>query len=114
MTKGTYLGEFEIYVLAALERLGEEAYGVTVRGEIEERSGRMASLGAVYTTLERLAEKGFVTFWVSEPLPVPGGRSKKHARLTPAGRRALRESARALERMLGGVRLGLRGEGGRA
>ena len=103
MAKGAYLGEFEIFVLAALERLGDEAYGVTIRNEIEERSGRPTSIGAVYITLARLADKGFVSFWVSEPLPVQGGRARKHARLTAPGRRAMRSSVRALERMVAGL-----------
>jgi PadR family transcriptional regulator, regulatory protein PadR len=103
MSKGAYLGEFEIFVLAALERLGDDAYGVTIRNEIEERSGRPTSIGAVYITLARLADKGFVSFWISDPLPVPGGRARKHARLTATGRRAMRASFRALERMVDGL-----------
>jgi DNA-binding PadR family transcriptional regulator len=103
MTKGDYLGEFEMYVLAALERLGDEAYGATIRREIERRSGRATSIGAVYATLARLADKGYATFWISAPLPVPGGRARKHARITAPGRRVLRESVRALSRMLDGL-----------
>jgi DNA-binding PadR family transcriptional regulator len=111
--RGEALGEFELYVLAALEQLGDDAYGVTIRREIEERSGRPASFGAVYATLERLAAKGYVSFRISDPLPVQGGRARKYARATPAGRRALRDAVRALGRMLAGLRLGLRAGGGR-
>src|SRR5689334_2310683 len=100
-----------MYVLAALEHLGDDAYGASIQAEIESRSKRPTPFGSVYVTLERLAKKGFVTFWVGSPRPVQGGRSRKHARITPAGRRALRESARALGRMLTGLRLGP--EGGR-
>lgn len=107
MPKGDHLGEFELYVLAALLRLGDDAYGVTIRDEIEERSGRPAAMGAVYATLGRLADKGLVTFRISEPLPVSGGRARKYARMTPAGRRALAESVRALDRMLAGLEVGL-------
>jgi PadR family transcriptional regulator, regulatory protein PadR len=114
MTRGDFLGEFELYVLAALAQLGDDAYGVTIRAAIEERANRMTALGAVYTTLQRLADKGYVTFWVSEPLPIPGGRARKHARLTADGRRALRDSVRALERMLSGVQLGAPPKGTRA
>jgi PadR family transcriptional regulator PadR len=102
-----FIGQFELYVLAALARLGDEAYGVTIRADIESRSGRPTSHGAVYTTVERLADKGYVTFWVSEAQPVQGGRRRKHVRLTAAGRRALRSSAHALDRMLEGLALGL-------
>ena len=102
---GSTLGEFEMYILAALEHLGEDAYGASIQAEIESRSERPTPFGSVYVTLERLAKKGFVTFWIGEPRPVQGGRSRKHVRITPAGRRALRESARSLDRMLAGLRL---------
>ena len=113
MPKGELLGEFEMYVLAALERLGDEAYGVTIQHEIDQRTGRVTSFGAIYATLDRLARKGCVTFWTSAPQPVPGGRARKHARLTTEGRRALRESVRALDRMLEGTSVRLRPSGGR-
>ena len=113
MGKGDILGEFELYILAALERLGDDAYGVTIRDEIERRTGRVASFGAVYATLERLGRKGFVSFRISDPEPVQGGRAKKHARLTPAGLRVLRSSVRALDRMLEGLDGRLRPSGGR-
>jgi PadR family transcriptional regulator len=99
------LGEFEMFVLAALEHLGDDAYGASIQAEIESRSQRPTPFGSVYVTLERLAKKGYVTFWVGEPRPVQGGRSRKHVRITPAGRRALHESARALDRMFAGLRL---------
>jgi PadR family transcriptional regulator len=100
MPKGAFLGEFELYVMSALARLGHEAYGVSVRQEIEERCGRTVAIGAVYATLSRLADKGYVSFRISDPLPVPGGRSKKHARLTPEGRRALAHTTVMLQRIL--------------
>jgi DNA-binding PadR family transcriptional regulator len=112
MPKGDFLGEFELLTLAAVERLGDDAYGVTIRDEIEQRAQRRASIGAVYATLGRLADKGYVAFWTSEPLPVRGGRARKHARATAAGRRALRDSTRALHRMLDGLELGLTPRGG--
>jgi PadR family transcriptional regulator, regulatory protein PadR len=100
MPKGRYLGEFELYVMAALARLGDDAYGVTIRQEIERRAGRPVAIGAVYATLARLAGKGFVAFRESEPLPVQGGRARKYARLTAAGRRALQHSTAMLARMI--------------
>jgi PadR family transcriptional regulator PadR len=103
MPNQDHLGQFEMLVLTALERLGEEAYGVTIRREIEAQCGRAVSIGAVYATLGRLGDKGYVTFWVSGSTPVQGGRARKHARITPTGRRVLRESIRTLERMLEGL-----------
>ena len=103
MGKGQYLGEFELYVMAALARLGDDAYGMTIRREIEERSGRAVAIGAVYATLARLAEKGYVTFRISDPRPVQGGRARKHVLLTATGKRALSQSTTMLTRMLPGL-----------
>ena len=107
MAKGDSLGEFEMLVLAALQRLGDDAYAVTVKRDIESRAKRPASLGAIHAALTRLAEKGFVVFRISDPLPVQGGRARKFARITPAGVRALRRSTAALARMLEGLELGV-------
>ena len=105
-----HLSEFELYLLLALAHLGENAYGVTIRQEIQRRSGRSVILGAVYATLGRLESKGLVRFRVSEPLPIPGGRSRKYASLTPAGERALRASTRMLTQMMRGLEPRLAGE----
>ena len=112
MSKGKYLAEFELYVMSALSLLGEAAYGVTIRQEIERRSGRKVTIGAVYATLARLAEKGLVAFRISEPLPIQGGRSRKYARLTPAGRRALQASTEMLVRMIPALSAGSERGGG--
>jgi len=98
-----FLAEFELYVMLALARLGDDAYGVTVRREIRDRSGRPVAIGAVYATLGRLADKGLVEFELSEPRPVPGGRSRKYVRLTPAGEAALEHSAGKLALMMEGL-----------
>lgn len=100
MPKGQFLGEFELYVMSALSLIGDEAYGVTIRQEIERRSGRPVAMGAVYATLSRLEEKGYVAFRVSDPLPIQGGRARKLARLTAPGRRALAHSTSMLARMI--------------
>src|SRR6185436_7979334 len=105
MPKGDFLGEFEVLILAALQRLGDDAYAVTIKREIERRAKRPASIGAVHAALGRLADKGFVVFKISDPLPVPGGRSRKYARATAAGLRALRHSTDALARMIDGLEL---------
>ena len=97
------LGEFEQLVLLALLRLGEDAYGVTVRVEIEKRTGRQVSLGTVYTTLMRLEAKGLVASRVGEPTPQRGGRRKKHYVILAPGRRALTHAIRSLRRMASGL-----------
>ena len=76
--KETYLGEFEHIVLLALIRLKDDAYGMTIRMEIDERIGRSVSIGAVYTTLERLETKGFITSKMGEATPQRGGKAKKY------------------------------------
>ena len=102
MPKGDFLGEFEIYVMLALGHLGAAAYGVSIRQEIEKRTGRDVAIGAVYATLARLEDKGLVQYELSAPLPVPGGRARKHFALTPEGERALAHSAAMLTRMMHG------------
>lgn len=107
MPKGKFLGEFEVLVLAALRRLGDDAYAVTIKREIEGRARRAASIGAIHAALGRLADKGYVAFRVSDPLPIPGGRSRKYSNITPAGVRALTQSTAALARMIDGLELGV-------
>ena len=97
------LGEFEQLVLLALVRLGEEAYGATIRREIEARTGRELSVSAVYTTLDRLEQKGIVRSWIGEPTAARGGRRRKHVALEPAGARALRQVYRGFQAMVHGL-----------
>ena len=104
MPKGDFLGEFEIYVMLALAHIGRDAYGVSIRQEIERRTGRDVAIGAVYATLSRLEDKGLVQHELSAPLPVQGGRARKHYRLTPEGERALTHAASMLARMMQGWR----------
>lgn len=105
MPKGDYLAEFEIYVMLAVLQLGNDAYGVTIRREIEERAGRSVSIGAVYATLGRLEDKKLVAFQSSDPQPVQGGRSRKLVSLTPEGMEALEHSTSMLQRMMQGTPL---------
>ena len=65
MAKGDFLGEFEIYVMLALAHIGEDAYGVSIRQQIERRTGREVAIGAVYATLSRLEDKGLVRYELS-------------------------------------------------
>jgi DNA-binding PadR family transcriptional regulator len=109
MGKGDFVGDFELYVLLAIAHAGDEAYGVAIRQEIERRTGRTVSIGAVHATLGRLEDKGLVRFRVSDPQPVPGGKRRKFFRLTAAGERAVRHSANMLVRMLDGLSPALRG-----
>ena len=108
MPKGEYLAEFEIFVMLAIVRLKENAYGVTIRKEIQEQAGRSVSIGAVYATLARLEEKRMLEFRVSDPEPVQGGRSKKLVSLTPTGLASLQHSASMLKRMMDGTPLAQR------
>src|ERR1700761_8914364 len=91
-----YLGEFEHIVLLALLRLEDRAYGVTVRQEIELRTQREVSIGAVYATLDRLESKGYVTSHLGDPTPERGGRSKRFFQVTSKGMAALNRTQRAL------------------
>lgn len=97
------MGEFEQLVLLAILRCDNHAYGMEVREEIESTLGREVSYGAVYTTLDRLEKKGYVTHELGEATPERGGRAKKYFRVEPAGADALRESRQALDVMWEGV-----------
>ncbi len=97
------LGEFEQLLLLAIVHLADNAYGVTIRREIEERTGRDVATGAMYTALDRLERKGFVRSAMSDPIAERGGRSRRHFRIKAAGATALRESRARLERMWAGL-----------
>jgi PadR family transcriptional regulator PadR len=103
MAKGDSLGEFEHLVLLAVLRLGADAYGMRVRREIAVRTGRDVSIGAVYATLDRLADKGLVTSTLSDPTPERGGRAKRSFRLTGAGAGAVNRARQDLANMLEGL-----------
>ena len=79
------LGEFEYLLLTAAARLGADAYGAAMRQEIESATGRRCSIGALYTTLDRLEAKGFVKTWMGDPTPQRGGRPKRLVRVTAKG-----------------------------
>jgi PadR family transcriptional regulator, regulatory protein PadR len=100
-----YLGEFEHIVLLAVLRLGDQAYGVTVRREIEARTGREVSIGAIYATLERLETKSYVQSRVGDPTPERGGRSKRFFRVTAQGLSAIKHTHCALRRLTEGLAL---------
>ena len=102
----SYIGEFEQLILFALLHLGDDAYGVTIRESIEQRTGRVVSSGAIYTTLGRLEERGLVSpdDARSDASVAPGrGRPRKYYALTPAGARALMDAYSTMQAMAGGV-----------
>lgn len=96
-----YLGEFEQLVLFAVLRL-DEASGIAIHDEIEARTGRDVSPGAIYTTLGRLEQRGFVTSEVRSPAPGKVGRPRKHYTLEPRGAKALREAYAGLQALAHG------------
>jgi len=97
------LGDFEQLVLLAILRLRDGAYGLRIREEIEGRARRTASLGTVYTALERLERKKLVSSWTGGATAERGGRSKRFFKVEAAGMLALRESLSATKRMASGV-----------
>ncbi len=103
MAKGENLGEFEQIALLALLRLRANAYGASIRQEIAERTGRDVSVGAVYTTLERLERKGFVSSARGAPTPERGGRAKRYYKIEAPGERALQRSRETMDRMWEGL-----------
>jgi len=100
-----YLGEFEHIIVLALLRLEDRAYGVSVRQEIQLRTSRGVSIGAVYATLARLESKGYVKSHRGDPTPERGGRSKRFFRVTAKGVGAVSRTQRALSRMTEGLHL---------
>ena len=103
MRKGDYLGNFDLMLLLALLRLGDDAYGVTIAGVLEEQTGREVVVASVYATLDRLEERGLVTSSLGDPTPERGGRAKRYFRITNAGTREVREAQRALVNLWKGL-----------
>ncbi len=81
-----YMGEFEELVLLTIASLGEEAYGVSVKEDIEKRSDRNISIGALHSTITRLEEKGLIRSWLGEPTQERGGRRKRFFEITHQGK----------------------------
>jgi DNA-binding PadR family transcriptional regulator len=105
MAKGDHLGEFEQLVLLAILRLDEDAYGMTVRRELESTAQRKATLGSVYGTLDRLEKKGLVRSWRTAPDPVRGGHPRRYFEVSEKGHLALSRTQSMMERMWTGVEL---------
>jgi PadR family transcriptional regulator, regulatory protein PadR len=86
-----YLGEFEELVLLTIATLGEEAYGVSIKEDIEARTDRSISIGALHSTITRLEEKGFLKSWLGDPTHERGGRRKRFFEVTHTGKESLHE-----------------------
>jgi PadR family transcriptional regulator, regulatory protein PadR len=97
------LGEFEYLMLTAAVRLGDEAYGAAIRQEIEDATGSPCSIGALYTTLDRLEHKGMIKTWMGDPTPERGGRPKRMVRVTAKGIDAAASFYSAVRRVSRGV-----------
>lgn len=97
------LGEFEYLLISAAAGLGEEAYGAAIREEIESTTGRKCSLGALYTTIDRLEAKGLLKTWMGESTPERGGRAKRMVQVTAKGVRAAKEFYEAVMRVSRGA-----------
>ena len=97
------LGEFEYLMLTAVVRLGDDAYGLAIRQEIQDATERTCSLGALYTTLDRLEAKGLIKTWMGNPTPQRGGRPKRMVRVTSKGEQAASTFYMAVVRLSRGV-----------
>jgi DNA-binding PadR family transcriptional regulator len=107
-----YIGEFEELVLLAILKLGNDTYGVPIREALEEATGRMTSVGALYTTLERLEKKGMINSRMGEPTSERGGRAKRFFSVKASGVEAIREAHRARRSMSVGLEAVLERIGG--
>lgn len=105
MSKDKFLGEFEQFILLATLKLGESAYGSTIRQLLSESIGRDVTIGALYTTLERLEKKGLLESWMGEATAERGGRAKKYFKVSAQGQSALKRSKQALNSMWQGLAL---------
>ena len=102
------LGEFEYLLLTAAARLGEDAYGASIRQEIEVVAGRRCSIGALYTTLDRLETKGLLKSWIGDATPKRGGRAPRMVRVTAAGIREAAAFYKSVASVSKGVRWAIR------
>jgi PadR family transcriptional regulator PadR len=102
------LGEFEQALLLAIVHLGVGAYGVAIRQEIEQRTGKDIAVGALYTSLGRLERKGYVRATTSDPTSDRGGRAKRYFTLRPSGVAALKQARVRHDRMWAGLSPDLR------
>jgi DNA-binding PadR family transcriptional regulator len=93
MTKTTHPRELEHSILLAIQRLGENAYGLSIRDELESQEGHKVTAGTMYVSLERLVTMGYLGAWMGDPSAVRGGKAKRYFRLTEAARGSLMDSS---------------------
>jgi len=105
MEPNRLLGGFESLLMLAVLRLGDEAYGVTIRQELLDRTGKDVAVGAIYTGMDRLKRKGFVESWLGDPTPERGGRAKRFYRVTAKGVAVLNETQSAMRKLASGLKL---------
>ena len=98
-------GGFETLLLLAVIRLDSRAYGVTVREVLKKEAGKDVAVGAIYTGLDRLEQRGFVESWSGDPTPERGGRAKRFYRVTARGIRAIKETQYAIRKLSSGLKL---------
>jgi PadR family transcriptional regulator PadR len=98
-----YIGEFEELVILAILQLGNDTYGVPIREVLEEATGRMVSVGALYTTLDRLEKKGMIKSRTGKPTAERGGRAKRYFQVKASGISAIREASRARNAIAAGL-----------
>jgi DNA-binding PadR family transcriptional regulator len=103
MPKRDYPGEFELMVLLAIIRLGDQAYGVPISKELLLRTGREAALGSIYAALDRLEQKGLISSSLGDPTPTRGGRAKRYFQATSQGLKSARATKRAFTKLWSGI-----------
>jgi DNA-binding PadR family transcriptional regulator len=104
MVPRQFLTDFELMILLAILRVGDEAYGVPIANEIEQTAGRSVLRAALYTALDRLQQKGLATSTLGEPTAERGGRAKRYYTVTGAGLRAIRHTQQAFIALWSGLR----------
>ncbi len=109
MGTSTFLGEFEHLVMLAVLQLGDDAHAIRVREQIEGRADRRVARGALYGTLTRLQEKGFLDWQVEDSTPERGGIPRRRFQITEPGLVALRHSRRAIANLSEGLERALEG-----
>lgn len=105
MTQREFPGEFEQVVLLTIARLEEQAYGMAIRQEIADRTGRDVGIGSVYSALDRMEAKGYISSTVGDPTPERGGKAKRYYELERAGVMALHRAREMFARLWDGLAL---------
>jgi PadR family transcriptional regulator len=98
-----HLTDFELMILLAILRIGDDSYGVPIAREIEQTAKRTVLLGAIYTCLDRLEQNGLVTSSYGDPTPERGGRAKRFFKITGKGLKAVKDTQRAFTALWSGI-----------